>query len=111
MTTFNKQRFVPFNVRKMAAAGALMAGMVLAPAAMADMYFGVNAGAMMIDGASFDDPVNAGVLIGKEWGVVAGDIGVQAEFSTTVNHGSLVVFPNVYPVSLNTQAVYGVFRT
>ena len=107
MTTFN----VPFNLKKMAAAGALMAGMAIAPAAMADMYFGVNAGPMMLDGASYDDPVNAGVLIGKEWGVVAGDIGVQAEFTTTVNDGSLVVFPNVYPVSVNTQAIYGAFRT
>lgn len=107
MTTFN----VPFNLRKMAAAGALMAGMAVAPAAMADMYFGVNAGPMMIDGASFDDPVNAGVLIGKEWGVVAGDIGVQAEFTTTIEDGTLVAFPYAYPVSIDTQAVYAAFRT
>ena len=107
MTTFN----VHFNLRKMAAAGALMAGMAMAPAALADMYFGVNAGPMMIDGASFDDPVNAGVLIGKEWGVVAGDIGVQAEFTTTINEGSFVYFPDVYDVSIDTQAIYGAFRT
>lgn len=109
MTTFN----VPFNLRKMAAAGALMAGMAVAPAAMADLYFGVNAGPMMIDGASYDDPVNAGVLIGKEWGVVAGDIGVQAEFTTTINEGTYVGFPYpyVHDVSISTQAVYGAFRT
>ena len=111
MTMFNKESFVPFNLRKMAAAGALMVGMVLAPAAMADMYFGVNAGPMMIDGASFDDPVNAGVFIGKEWGVVAGDIGVQAEFTTTINEGSFVAFPYVYDVSIDTLALYGAFRT
>jgi hypothetical protein len=109
MTTFN----VPFNLKKMAAAGALMAGMAIAPAALADMYFGANAGPMMLDGASYDDPVNAGVLIGKEWGVVAGDIGVQAEFTTTIEDGTYVGLPApyVHDVSVNTQAVYGAFRT
>jgi hypothetical protein len=104
MTTFN----VPFNIRKMAAAGALMAGVAFAPAAMADVYFGVNAGSMLIDPAGYDDPTNAGVFIGKEWGVVAGDIGVQAEFTTTIDDGSLY---NYFPVSIDTQAIYGVFRT
>jgi len=109
MTTFN----VPFNLKKMAAAGALMVGMAIAPAAMADLYFGVNAGPMMIDGASYDDPVNAGVVIGKEWGVVAGDIGVQAEFTTTANDGTYAGLPApyVYDVTVNTQAIYGAFRT
>ncbi len=107
MTTFH----VPFNLRKMAAAGALMAGMAIAPAAMADVYLGVNAGPMLIDGAGFDDPINAGVTIGKEWSVGAGDIGVQGEFTTTINDGSFVAFPYVYDVSINTQAVYGAFRT
>jgi outer membrane immunogenic protein len=120
MTTFNKRSaangqasFVPFSIKKMAAASALMAGLALAPAAMADMYFGVNAGPMMFDGASYDDPVNAGVLIGKEWGVVAGDIGVQAEFTTTINEGTYLSFtaPYIHDVSINTQAIYGAFRT
>ncbi len=107
MTTFD----VSFKLKHLAAAGALALGAAAAPAAMADMYFGFNAGPMMIDGASFDDPVNAGVVIGKEWGVVAGDIGVQAEFTTTVNEGSFVYFPDVYDVSINTQALYAAFRT
>ncbi|MDT3706062.1 MAG: hypothetical protein ROZ09_04495 [Thiobacillus sp.] len=99
--------------KKMAAACALMAGVAFAPAAMADLYFGANAGAMMIDGASYDDPVNAGVLIGKEWGVVAGDIGVQAEFTTTINDGTYIGFPPpyVHDVTIDTLALYGVFRT
>ncbi|HSC77585.1 MAG TPA: hypothetical protein VLB32_03385 [Candidatus Acidoferrales bacterium] len=99
--------------KKMAAACALMAGVAFAPSAMADLYFGVNAGAMMIDGASYDDPANAGVLIGKEWGVVAGDIGVQAELTTTINDGTYVGFPApyVHDVTIDTQAIYGVFRT
>jgi outer membrane immunogenic protein len=114
MTTFNKTlaangqvRLVPFSIRKMAAAGALMAGMAFAPAALADMYFGVNAGKMMIDLDGFDDPTNAGVLIGKEWGVVAGDLGVEAEFTTSIDDGSFLG----NDVNVNTQAVYGAFRT
>jgi outer membrane immunogenic protein len=114
MTTFNKTsaangqaRFAPFSIRKMAAAGALMAGMAFAPAAMADMYFGVNAGKMMIDLDGFDDPTNAGVLIGNEWGLVAGDLGVEAEFTTSIDDGSF--WGN--DVNVNTQAVYGAFRT
>lgn len=105
--------FARFSIRKMAAASALMAGMALAPAAMADIYFGVNAGPMMIDEAGIDDPVNAGVVIGKEWGVVAGDIGVQLEFTTTIKEGTYVGFPApyVHDVSIDTQAIYGVFRT
>lgn len=107
MTRFN----VPLKLKQTAAAGALALGVAMAPAAMADMYFGVNAGPMMIDGASFDDPVNAGVVIGKEWGVVAGDIGVQAEFTTSIEDGTLVVFPYAFPVSIDTQAIYAAFRT
>jgi len=114
MTTFNKisaangqARFVPFCIRKMAAAGALMAGMAFVPAAMADMYFGVNAGKMMIDMSGYDDPTNAGVLIGKEWGVVAGDLGVEAEFTTSIDDGSV----GGLDVNVNTQAIYGAFRT
>lgn len=68
-----------------AAAALLIAGVAAAPAAMADMYFGVNAGPMLIDSSGVDDPTNAGVLIGKEWGVRLGDIGVQAEFTTTID--------------------------
>lgn len=97
-----------FNLRKMAAAGALMTGMAFAPGAMAeDVYFGANVGKMMIDGAGFDDPTNVGVLIGAEWGVVAGDVGIQAELTTTLDDGAY--FGN--DVTIDTQAIYGAFRT
>ena len=107
MTTFD----VSLKLKHLAAAGALAFGVAAAPVAMADMYFGVNAGPMLIDDASFDDPVNAGVVIGKEWGVVAGDIGVQAELTTTIEDGTLVVFPYAFPVNIDTQAIYAAFRT
>lgn len=95
------------RLRHAAAAGCLIAGAATAPAAMADMYFGVNAGPMMVDVAGVDDPTNAGVLIGKEWGVAIGDIGVQAEFTTSIDDGNF----RGYDVSIDTQAIYGAFRT
>jgi hypothetical protein len=114
MTTFNKTsaangqaRFVPFSIRKMAAAGALMAGMAFAPAALADWTFGANAGKMMIDASGVDDPTNAGVVIGKEWSVVFGDAAVEAEFTTSIDDGSFLG----NDVNVNTQAVYGAIRT
>lgn len=114
MTTFNKTsaangqaRFVPFSIRKMAAAGALMAGMAFAPAAMADWTFGANAGKMMIDASGVDDPTNAGVVIGKEWGVVFGDAAVEAEFTTSIDDGSFLG----NDVNVDTQAIYGAIRT
>lgn len=103
MNTFN----LSCKLKKMAAAALLTAGVASAPAAMADMYFGVNAGSMLIDVAGVDDPTNVGVLIGKEWGVAVGDIGVQAEFTTTINDGDFYG----HDVSINTQAIFGAFRT
>lgn len=93
-------------------AGAVAAGVLLmtagfAPAAMADWYFGANTGPMLIDSAGVSDPVNAGIMLGREWSVVAGDIGVQGEFTTTIDDGAYAG----QKVSVDTQAVYGVFRT
>jgi len=65
----------------------LAAGLLLAPAAQADWYFGAKTGPMMIDVGGFDDPTNVGVLVGHEWGVVAGDIGVEAELTRTLDDG------------------------
>lgn len=92
---------------QLAAAAALVAGTAFAPAAMADMYFGAKAGPMMFDIPGVDDPTNAAVVLGKEWGVVAGDIGVQVEASTSIDDGAF----GPYDVSINTLAAYGVFRS
>lgn len=104
---------ITFNApKKLAAAAALMAGMSLAPAAMAsEVYFGANVGKMMIDGAGYDDPTNVGVVLGKEWGVVAGDAGVQIEASTTIDDGAYNTFFGPLDVSVDTLALYGVFRS
>lgn len=85
--------------------GALTTG--FAPAATADWFFGAKAGPMLIDTAGVGDPTNVGVMIGKEWGVVIGDVGVQGEFTTSTTKGKYAGSN----VSVDTQAVYGVFRT
>lgn len=92
-----------------AAAWVLVAALAtgFAPAATADWYFGAKAGPMLIDTAGVGDPTNAGVMIGKEWGVVIGDVGVQGEFTTSTTKGKYAG----NDVSVDTQAVYGVFRT
>lgn len=109
MSTFN----VPFNIKKMAAAAALMAGVAFAPGAMAgEMYFGAKVGTMMFDFAGVDDPTNAGVILGKDFGVLAGDIGVQVEASTTIDDGSVnTFFFGPSDVSIDTLAAYGTFRS
>lgn len=88
-------------------AGLLLTGLAAAPTAAADWYFGANTGPMMIDTAGVGDPTNAGVLVGHEWGVVLGDVGVQGEFTTSINKGDYAG----NDVSVDTRAVYGVFRT
>ncbi len=93
--------------RSVLVAGIMMSGLAVAPGAAADWYFGAKTGPMMIDTAGVGDPTNAGVLIGHEWGVVVGDVGVQGEFTTSINKGDYAG----NDVSVDTQAVYGVFRT
>lgn len=85
----------------------LVAGLVFTPVAAADWFFGAKAGPMMVDVGGMDDPTNAGVMVGHEWGVVLGDIGVQGEITSSIDDGSYAG----QDVSVDTQAVYGVFRT
>jgi len=105
VTDIRKQTTLPQRAAALALAAAMTLG--AAPAALADWYFGANTGPMMIDVAGVGDPTNAGVMIGKEWGVVIGDVGVQGEFTTSINKGK----SSGQDVSVDTQAIYGVFRT
>lgn len=97
--------------QKIAVAATLVAGAAVAPLASADMYFGAKAGPMMFDIPGVDDPTNAGIVLGKEWGVVAGDIGVQIEGSTSIDDGAFNTWFGPVDVSIDTLAAYGVFRT
>jgi hypothetical protein len=104
---FNSASAATGRIRKILAAGAMTAALTCAPAAMADWYFGANTGPMMIDTAGVGDPTNAGVVIGREWGMVVGDVGVQGELTTSINKGKFAG----NDVSVDTQAIYGVFRS
>ena len=61
---------------------------VFSPAVVAEgWYFGVKGGPVVLDLPSLDDPVNAGIIVGHDWGVAIGDIGIEAEATTTVANG------------------------
>lgn len=85
----------------------LLAGMLLSPTGYADWYFGAKAGPMMIDVGGFDDPTNAGVLVGHEWGLVAGDLGIEAELTQTIDDGRFAG----QDVQVDTRGLYAAFRT
>lgn len=68
------------------------------------LTFGAKTGPMHIDVAGADDPTNAGVSVGTELGVVLGDIGVEGEFTTTMNEGS-------NGESVDTMGLYATYRS
>jgi outer membrane immunogenic protein len=70
-------------------------------------YFGVKGGPVVLDLPSLDDPVNAGVVLGHDWGVVIGDIGVEAEATTTVANGK----NDDNGVDVKTGGLFGAVRT
>lgn len=90
-----------------AAAALLLAGLLLSPAGHAEWYIGAKAGPMMIDADGVDDPTNAGVIIGHEWGVVAGDLGIEAEFTKTIDDGRFAG----QDVQVDTLGLFAAFRT
>ncbi|MGD8567710.1 MAG: outer membrane beta-barrel protein [Gammaproteobacteria bacterium] len=60
------------------------------PAAYAgSITFGAKTGPMIFDASNLEDTTNAGVAVGYEQGIVLGDLGVEAEFTTTVNQGHI----------------------
>jgi hypothetical protein len=94
-------------VARRAAAALLVAGMLLSPAGQADWYFSAKAGPMMVDEPDLDDPINAGVIIGHEWGVVAGDLGIEAELTQTIDDGEVAG----QDLQVDTRGLYAAFRT
>ena len=82
---------------------------LFAPITYADgLTFGAKTGPMMIDRSGFDDPINAGIAIGSELGVVLGDLGIEGEFTTTMNKGS---DPFNKDISIDTIAAYATYRS
>jgi len=84
-------------------------GMVFAAPASADWFFGAKTGPMLVDvtGSGASDPVNTGVVIGYDIGVVVADLALEGELTTTTGDGKF----SGDKVSLDTQALYLAFRT
>ena len=78
------------------------------PAAVAEgWYFGVKGGPVVLDLPSLDDPVNAGIIVGHDWGVALGDVGIEAEASTTVANGK----NDESGVDIKTGGLFAAVRT
>jgi len=88
-------------------AAALLAGPA---AALADgWYLGAKAGLMATDANGFDDATNAGVVIGRDIiGLVAGDLSLEGEYTTTVDEGSGF---GTSDWEIDTLGGYAVFRS
>ena len=90
---------------------ALVAALALGPAiAMADgWYIGAKAGLMATDANGFDDATNAGVVVGYDvLDVIAGDISLEGEYTTTIDDGEA---PGLAEWEVDTLGGYAVFRT
>lgn len=81
--------------------------LLAAPAMAGEVIFGAKTGPMMIDVTGYDDPVNTGLMVGYQQGVVLGDLGIEGEFTTTTSDGEYLG----QKVSVDTMAIYAALRT
>lgn len=73
----------------------------------AGITFGAKSGPMQLDTDGVEDPINAGVAVGYEFGIVLGDIGLEGEFTTTVKEGEL----GIQRLKLDTAGAYVTYRS
>ncbi|WP_455220657.1 outer membrane beta-barrel protein [Kaarinaea lacus] len=73
----------------------------------AGLTFGAKTGPMQVDISGVDDPLNAGVNIGYEFGIGLGDLGFEGEFTTTTKEGEL----GLQKFNIDTGSVYLTYRT
>lgn len=71
------------------------------------LTFGAKAGPMQLDVPDADDPTNAGVAIGYEFGVALGDLGFEGEFTTTVKDGKI----GGMNLNIDTVGAYATYRS
>jgi len=78
--------------------------------AMADgWYIGAKTGLVQTDASGYDDATNAGFVLGRDiLGVVAGDISLEGEYTTTIDDGS---GPGSQEWDVDMLGGYAVFRT
>jgi len=80
-----------------------------APASAEGFYFGAKTGMLVVDSSLVkDDAINTGVMVGYEFGVVLGDLGVEAEYTTTTSDGEVDTGQNF---DVDTTAAYLAFRS
>jgi hypothetical protein len=92
--------------------GILAAAMfAVTPCAMAgSITFGAKMGPMIFnadDLQNVSDATNAGVAVGWEQGIVVGDLGVEAEFTTTIDKGEI----NNQDIEIDTFGGYVTYRS
>lgn len=71
------------------------------------LTFGAKGGPMQLDVSDADDPINAGVAIGYEFGVALGDLGFEGEFTTTVKDGKI----GGKELNIDTVGAYATYRS
>jgi hypothetical protein len=72
-----------------------------------EWYVAAKLGPMIVDSAAVDDPINAGVQLGYKWTHTIGELGLEAEYTNSINRGQA----DGADLSIETATVYGAFRT
>ena len=92
-------------------------GLLLSSPARAEWIFGAKTGPMRTDVSLVDkDPTNTGVMIGYQIPIILGEIGVEAEFTTSVADGEIITGVGGGGVttrdfSVDTQAAFLAYRS
>jgi len=77
------------------------------PAHAGEWFFGGKLAYFETDVPNIDDPDNAGLMLGYDWDVKYGSLGVEGDFTTTFEDGAV----GTEKVELDTLGLYGVYRT
>lgn len=93
-----------FKLKSLCVFGALSA---MSLSAQAEGYFGVKAGPMVTDISGFDNPINAGILLG----VNEAGWGFEGELTKTVSDGDYLLPTFGDDIRLTTLAFYASYRS
>ena len=72
-----------------------------------EWYVAAKIGPMIVNRAEVNDPINAGIQLGHKWTHTIGQLGIEAEYTNSVNRGRA----EGEDLSVETATAYGVFRT
>ena len=77
------------------------------PACSDQWNYGFKLAYFEVDIPNTDDPDNAGLLVGYDWVKDYGLVGIEGDFTTTFEDGSLAG----QPVSVDTAGIFATYRT